>query len=375
MASEQAKGLTVRRFTVDLRMYRHSGIGRYLRNLFPLLLPKLDAGRIRVLGRRATIGEAAWLQDPRIEFIEEPAPIYSITEQAMGLRGAYRTTDLLWVPHYNAPLQYSGRMVVTMHDVAPLAVPGILGNPVKRIYAKLLIERAVKQAAAVLCVSEFTAGELAIRLKAPLSKLTVTHPGLDKEWPESALPHTEAESVPYLLYVGNIKPNKNLGLLLGAFALVMHLLPYRLVLAGKMRGFGTNDEAVIRQAEALGDRVRFTDEVSDTELISLYAGASALVLPSLYEGFGLPLLEAMQLGCPVLCSTAGSLPEVAGDAALYFDPHSEQELADRLCDVGNAVRMQELRQAGFARVRQFSFEECAERSADVMNRLLDRGCK
>jgi glycosyltransferase involved in cell wall biosynthesis len=365
--------MTVRRFTADLRMYRHSGIGRYLRNLVPLLLPKLNVDRVRVLSRRAIVGDAAWLRDERVEFVEESAAVYSVAEQSMRFRGVYRQTDLLWVPHYNAPLAYGGRIVVTMHDVAPLAMPEILGNAVKRAYAKLLIDRAVKQASAILCVSAFTEGELQNRLGVPQEKMTVTHPGLDADWPEIAVPHVEADGKPYLLYVGNVKPNKNLDLLLQAFARVMHSLPYRLVLAGRMRGFGTSDEAVIRQAEALGERVRFTDEVSDAELISLYAGASAFVLPSLYEGFGLPLLEAMRLGCPVLCSTAGSLPEVAGDAALYFNPCSVQELADRLCEVGDAARMQELRQAGFERVRRFSFEECAERSAVVMNRLLMEG--
>ena len=351
-------------------MVRHSGIGRYLRNLFPLLLPKLDADCVRVLSRRALVEDAPWFNDPRVEFIEEPAAIYSVAEQTMRARGAYRKTDLLWTPHYNAPLIYSGRMVVTMHDVAPLAMPEILGHALKRAYAKLLIERAVKQASAILCVSEFTAAELRNRLGVPPAKLTVACPGLEAGWPESAVRHVEADGVPYLLFVGNVKPNKNLAVLLKAFSLVMHVLPYRLVLAGRMRGFGTEDEAVIRLAETLGQRVRFAGEVSDPELISLYAGASAFVLPSLYEGFGLPLLEAMRLGCPVLCSTAGSLPEVAGDAALYFDSRSEQQLAERLGEVRDATRMDGLRQAGFKRVGRFSFEECATRSAEVMNRLL-----
>ena len=117
----------------------------------------------------------------------------------------------------------------------------------------------------------------------------------------------------------------------------------------------------------MGDRVRFTGEVSDEELISLYAGATALCLPSLYEGFGLPLLEAMRLGCPVLCSNAGSLPEVAGEAALYFDPRDEVELAQRLIQVGDTVWMERLRQAGRIQVEKFSFARCAEQTAAVLN--------
>jgi glycosyltransferase involved in cell wall biosynthesis len=362
------KRLTTGRLTVDLRMYRHSGIGRYLRNLLPLLLPLLDADRVRFLSKREIIGSPAWLADPRIEFKEEPARIYSVNEQMMSLRGVYRGTSLLWVPHYNVPLTYDGPMVVTIHDIAPLAMPEILGgNKTKQMYARLLIERAVRCATKILCVSEFTASELRERLGVPREKIVVTHPGIDAGWPEQAVPHLEADGLPYVLFVGNVKPNKNLGLLLRAFAKVQDVVPYRLVLAGKMRGFGTNDDAVLRQAEAIGDRVRFTGEISDEELISLYAGATALCLPSLYEGFGLPLLEAMHLGCPVLCSRAGSLPEVAGEAALYFDPRDDEELAKRLIQVGDASLLQRLRESGKIQADKFNFARCAEQTAAVLN--------
>jgi glycosyltransferase involved in cell wall biosynthesis len=363
--------MIVRRLTADLRMYRHSGIGRYLRNLIPLLLPKIEADRVRVIARRETVGEEDWLNDSRVEFVEEAATIYSVAEQTMALRGLYRDTDLLWIPHYNAPLVYGGRMVVTIHDVAPLAMPEILDSVLKRAYAKLLIERSVKQSTSILCVSRFTAEELTQRLRVPAEKMTVTHLGLDANWPHTMTRHVEADGLPYLLYVGNVKPNKNLALLLRAFAKVMGLIPHRLVLAGRIRGFGTNDDAVVRQAEAMGKRVRFAGEVSDTELIQLYAGASASVLPSLYEGFGLPLLEAMRLGCPVLCSTAGALPEVAAGAAMYFDPRSETQLAERLLEVMSTERMDALRYAGFEREKCFRLEECAEHTAVVMNLLLE----
>jgi glycosyltransferase involved in cell wall biosynthesis len=353
-------------------MVRHSGIGRYLRNLFPLLLPLLEADKIRILASRETLGSPAWLADPRIELFETTAAIYTIAEQLFSLRGAYRDTDLLWVPHFNAPLRYPGKMVVTIHDIAPLAMPQILGNALKRAYAKLLIERSVHQASAILSVSQFTRDELISRLAVPPAKITVTPAGLDLDWPQSAPPHTEPDATPYFLYVGNVKPNKNLSTLLQAFTTVLDRIPHRLILAGKIKGFGTNDDAVIHQAEALGPRVRFTGEVTDAELQQLYAGASALVLPSLYEGFGLPILEAMSLNCPVLASTAGSLPEVGGDAALYFDPHSAAQLANRLLELADTAAMQILRTLGQARVQQFSFQHCAEQSAAVLNRILSQ---
>jgi glycosyltransferase involved in cell wall biosynthesis len=261
-------------------------------------------------------------------------------------------------------------MAVTIHDIAPLALPQILNNALKRAYAKLLITRAVSQAHSILCVSDFTRTELLTRLHVPAEKLTVTHPGLDTDWPHTAPPHIEPDGTPYLLFVGNVKPNKNLALLLSAFAQVQHRIPHRLILAGKLHGFGTNDEAVLRQAQSFGDRIRFAGEVHDPVLQHLYAGASALVLPSLYEGFGLPLLEAMALGCPVLCSTAGSLPEIAGNAALYFNPQSPEELAARLLQLNDTALMDSQRTLGRARLTHFSFNDCAHQTATILNQHL-----
>ena len=360
------------RLTIDLRMYRHSGIGRYLRNLTPLLLPLLQTKAIRVLGSSALFGNAPWLHDPRIELHETEAPIYSLAEQALALGPALRNAGLLWVPHYNAPLLYRGPLVVTIHDIAPIALPEILSNSIKRRYARLLIERSVARASAILCVSQFTAAELTARLGTDPGKLTVTHLGLDADWPFAATQHYEPDRVPFLLFVGNVKPNKNLGLLLEAFTAVRDRIPHRLVLAGRMSGFSTGDEAVMRQADALGDRVRFTGEVPDAELTTLYAGASALVLPSLYEGFGLPILEAMQLNCPVFCSTAGSLPEIAGGAALAFDPRDPASLAACLLQLNIPAVLESLRRAGRERIQAFSFTHCAEQTAAVLNAQLER---
>jgi alpha-1,3-rhamnosyl/mannosyltransferase len=137
-----------------------------------------------------------------------------------------------------------------------------------------------------------------------------------------------------------------------------------------MSGFGTSDDAVLDRAAAMGDRVRLTGEIPDSALIALYAGAAALVFPSLYEGFGLPLLEAMHLGCPVLCSNAASLPEVAAEAALYFDPRNPKSIADCLLRVADAPLPESLRSAGRARAAEFSYARCAAQTATVLNRLL-----
>ena len=364
------RNASVRRFTADLRLWRHSGIGRYLRNVVPLLLPQLKYDRMRILGRRDHLDGEPWLADSRIQFVEETAGLHSLAEQSIPLRHRFGRKDLLWVPHFNVPLMYRGPLIVTMHDIAPLALPQILNSALKRRFARLAIEHAA-QADAILCDSLFTYSELQRFLNTPASRLQVIHPGLDANWPTHAAPHLEADGVPYVLFVGNVKPNKNLSLLLAAFRKIADRVDFRLLLAGRTHGLGTSDKAVLLDAEAFGDRVRFTGEITDQELHTLYAGARALCLPSRYEGFGLPLLEAMALDCPVLSSTAGSLPEVAGDAALFFSPDDETQLANLLLQTSDVASMDDLRRRGRDRLANFSFTQCAAATAVTMNSLAE----
>src|SRR5271154_3466734 len=146
--------------TIDLRMYSMSGIGRYLRNVVPQLLPLLEAKKIRVIGDRERLLADGWSKDSRVEVFDSRAGIYGLEEQALALNGALRGTNLLWVPHYSVPMLYTGRLAVTIHDMCHLALPQALNSVVKRSYARLLYENAARRASAVFCVSEFTAGEV-----------------------------------------------------------------------------------------------------------------------------------------------------------------------------------------------------------------------
>ncbi len=355
--------------TIDLRMIRHSGIGRYLRNLIPRVLPLLEAPHTRILADPAILGTPAWLTHPGLELHPTTAPIYSLAEQRLPF--TIPKAGLLWVPHYNAPMLHRGRLLLTIHDIAPIALPAILDSPLKRAYASLLIRRAVARAAHILTISRFTQSELVTRLHVPPDKITLAPLGLDADWPTQAPPHNEPDAVPYLLFVGNVKPNKNLSLLLQAFKQVQDRIPHCLLIAGRLHGFSTGDESVLASAKALGPRARFTGEIDDAHLQSLYAGASALIVPSLYEGFGLPLLEAMQLGCPVLSSSAASLPEVGGDAPLYFRPDSPDELAAAILQLLSPATVALMRERGYARLPHFSFDRCAHQTATVINNLLN----
>lgn len=357
--------------TIDLRMYRSSGIGRYLRNLIPLVLPRVEAKHLRVVGSASELTAEDWSKDPRVEVFESSAGIYGVQEQALALSGALRGTELLWVPHYSVPMLYSGRLAVTIHDVCHLALQESLDGNLKRMYARLLFSSVARKADAIFCVSEFTSSEVQRYLHVPADRIQVTHPGLDARWDPSVSPHREPDGVPYFLFVGNLKPNKNLGVLLTAFSQVTGQIPHRLIIVGKADKMKTVDGNVIYEAEKLSGRVHLTGEISDQRLMEYYRGAEALVFPSLYEGFGLPLLEAMSLSCPVLCSNTSALPEIGGDAVMYFNPRDPGDLAEKLVEIARTPELRsQLVQRGLTRLQMFSYEECARQTAEVLNRLL-----
>jgi glycosyltransferase involved in cell wall biosynthesis len=178
----------------------------------------------------------------------------------------------------------------------------------------------------------------------------------------------------YLLHVGTLQPRKNLGRLVAAFAAIASEEPdVELVLAGK-RGWGREDPAALAGHLGVGTRVHLLGYVPRTELPALYGSATAVVVPSLYEGFGLPVLEALACGVPVAASWGSSLPEVAGSAALYFDPLDVDELAGVLRRLlAEAPLRRRLSEAGPARAREFTWERCAAATQAVLERAARAG--
>lgn len=357
---------------IDLRMYRMSGIGRYLQTIMPVMVPLLDVARIRVFGKPSDLSHEVWASDPRIKVEDYRARIFSISEQLQGA-WKFRNVDLLWVPHYNISLLHRGRSIVTIHDLCQLALPELLGSTVQRRYAKLLLLTASRRADAILCVSNFTRDEIVRRLHIDGSRIIVTYPGKGIAERDVKVDLVCREGRPYILAVGNVKPHKNLSKLVDAFSKVQNTIPHDLVIVGKREGFLNSDTSLAQSCIPLGERIGFTGEVSDEELLGYYRNADALVFPSLYEGFGFPILEAMSQGCPVACSSTASLPEVAGDAALLFDPYSADEIAKAMVSiVTNYPLREKLIARGFQRIESFSAEYCGRRTAEAINAILSQ---
>jgi glycosyltransferase involved in cell wall biosynthesis len=358
--------------SIDARMLSHSGIGTYLVNLLPRIIDSLPDESFSLLGNSEEIRAVIKTQNARVTLIPCSASIYSIREQLELPRLIPKETKLFWSPHYNIPMLYKGRLLVTIHDVAHLAVPSSLGAWHKKAYAQLLFWQVRYKATAILTVSQFSKEEISRYIPSNNQSITVTHNGIDEAWfevPKLQRPHER----PYIIFVGNVKPHKNVQGLLEAFSLIKDKIPHNLVIVGKREGFISGDEGVAKQAEFLGQRVIFTGYVTDDVLKQYIAHAEALVLPSFYEGFGLPPLEAMACGCPVIVSNAASLPEVCGDAALYCDPHDPKDIAEKIKQLVENPSLQEsLRQKGLEQAKRFTWEKCARETLAVIQKVLEQ---
>jgi glycosyltransferase involved in cell wall biosynthesis len=355
---------------VDVRMLHASGIGTYLRHLLPLVIRSMDDVVFHLLGDSEALAALRWQAMPNVRLVDCKAPIYSIREQFELARKIPESTELFWSPHYNIPLFYRGCLLVTVHDVFHLAMPEFVGGFHKRLYAKAMFGAVARSADIVVCDSGFTARELLKFTGVPEQKLRVIRLGIDRSWfAPSRVPSPHEK--PFLLFVGNVKPHKNLVRLLDAFSSIAEVVPHDLVIVGKKEGFITGDDVVKERALRLGDRVHFTGYVDDAALRQYFSHAAALVFPSLYEGFGLPPLEAMASGCPVIVSNAASLPEVCGEAAVYCDPYHSEDIAQQILLVLRDESLRaDLARKGLEQARKFTWEACAEETSRVMRGLL-----
>jgi glycosyltransferase involved in cell wall biosynthesis len=247
---------------------------------------------------------------------------------------------------------------ITIHDLYFLDYPEHTSSEIRRDYPALAADHA-RRADGIIVNSEHTKRQVVERLKVAAEKVTVCTPG-NPGWPRRA----EAASVGPILFLGTLEPRKNLHRLLEAYALLLERRPDTpdLVLAGAL-GSPSSDlfSGPVSLARAI-DRVRITGYVSDDERQRLYAEASMLVLPSLEEGFGIPALEAMTIGLPVVASNRGALPEVIGSAGLLVDPEDANALAAAIARVLDepALRRQ-MSEQGAARAAQFTWQLSAER--------------
>jgi glycosyltransferase involved in cell wall biosynthesis len=312
-----------------------------------------------------------------IDIISFRSPIYSIEEQCYGgilLNSLKKSADLFHFPHYNVPLFFSGHFVVTVHDLVHMLFPEYFGTARAKM-ASIILKRSLVNAKRIIAVSQATAMDIKKTFPDVAHKVCIVY-----EYPSEFFnpqPIFDITSFKeknnlshYILYVGNRKPHKNIKRLIMAFQLLNHQFPnLQLVIVGKK--FTANDEVSILLKSLQNNDIIELDECDDEELRFFYCGAEALILPSLYEGFGLTALEAMACGTPVVVSDVASLPEIVGTAGLYFNPYNTENMAEMIHEIlSNKILHDELRAAGLARVKLFTREISARKTFEVYQKAL-----
>lgn len=286
------------------------------------------------------------------------------------LRARRHQLDLLHCP-LPLPVGDPGcPLVVTVLDAIPALYPQWFGR-VMGLRLRRWLRRGVVAADSLLTISQRTADDVRCLFPGLAAPIYPVYLG---SFLEGGPPPAPPAGPPYLLSVGTLEPRKNLARTLEAYALLAQARPRapRLVVVGG-QGWGGEDVAAVARRLGVGERVELAGFVSDERLRALYAGAALLVYPSLYEGFGFPVLEAMGMGCPVVASSTSSLPEVAGRAALLVDPTDPDQIAaamSRILDAPDLAR--QLREAGLRRARAFSWGRCARETLAAYRATLGR---
>ena len=364
------------RIGIDARKLKDYGIGSYVRNLVEAISrrPEAAAYDFRLYVRGEDLAAFPSLGD-NFSTVQEDSPGYSVSELT---RFAWRLMrerlDLYHSTHYVIPPLARARAVVTIHDIIHVLYPQFLPNRAALVYARVMIRRALNRADRILTVSYNTKRDLVDYFGVPPARVEVVYNGVSSRF-RPDLPREERDRVaakyrlprPYLLFLGGEKPHKNVRNVLRAFAQARkeRALPHSLVLAGPMPKNRSRVEAIIAALE-LESRVCRPGIVPEEDLPGLYAGADAFLYPTLYEGFGLPVVEAMASGVPVLTSSTSALQEIAGGYALLVDPMDVDAIAKGIVLLAtDPARRAEFVELGKRRARDFSWDRAAERTLQI----------
>ncbi|MBI4040031.1 glycosyltransferase family 4 protein, partial [Candidatus Daviesbacteria bacterium] len=289
--------------------------------------------------------------------------------------------DLVHFPHFNVPIFYGGSYVVTVHDLIHQrfqmrrsTTRDPLTYKIKQFGYNLAFKAALRKSKKILVPSNFVKNQLMNEWSQSSGKILVTYEGVDEKLLQliQKISAGDAKKIvsslniktPFIFYVGNAHPHKNVEGLIKAFGGLKRQFPnLSLVLSGHDHYFW---QRIVKEFPA--QKVIYTGYISDEQMIALYKTAEVFVMPSFEEGFGIPVLEAMAAGCSVVSSDRGSLPEVGGNASLYFDPSSLEDMNTKISQVLSKPQLRkELIDKGKIRYKEFSWERLAKQTLNVYN--------
>jgi glycosyltransferase involved in cell wall biosynthesis len=370
------------RIGIDARKLHDFGIGTYIRNLLRQLA-RLDRETEYVVFCRPEDREALTSLGENFRPVTERSANYSVAEQlAIPLALRREGVTLFHAPHYVLPPLVRCRSVVTIHDCIHLMFPQYLPSRLALQYARTSIALAARRAARVMTVSESSKRDILRFVDVKPEKIDVIYNAYDERFTiepreEDVVRVRERYQLhdEFVLYAGNVKPHKNLERLIEAFDLVRKRGLYHLKLV--MIGDDISKYTALRRAvhqHQLHKYVRFLGYMPEETLAVMYRLAGVFVFPSLYEGFGLPPLEAMASGTPVVTSNVSSLPEVAGNAAVLVDPYDALAIADGIHRVlTDETLRRDLRKKGVARAGMFSWEASVRRVHKIYLQVANDG--
>jgi glycosyltransferase involved in cell wall biosynthesis len=316
----------------DVRMIKSSGIGTQVRSYSEILTQEKDCD-INLIGNPYIIHEV--LPDYKGQITPFTAPIYSIKEQIA--YPALEKNSLLHMPHYNAPITRLSKSLVVVHDLIHLQ-SSQFSKPHYRMYAHFLLSRIADKAKKIVTVSDTTSAELLMRFPKAAGKITRIYNGLNHDLykpPTAAAIKSfrKKYNLPsdFFLVVGIGKRHKNVDTVIRALSLLWHDKSVKIPLV--IGGTGGSVPDYVQQEIVMNgveNFIHLLPYLPESEMPLMYASATVFIMPSLLEGFGFPVIEAMASGTPVLCSSASALPEIAGNAALFFDPKNQHDLREKL---------------------------------------------
>jgi len=358
------------RIAFDLRRIQNPGIGRYMKCLVEeILKQELDNDYLLILAPEAS--DAIGVQSANVTRVLSRSPYYSVREQIELPRilREYKV-DLLHSPHFVLPLIRPCPTVVTIHDVVYIACAQDLQSQLGKFYYTAMMRASAHLSTRIITDSVFSKNEIIRYLHIDPDKITVIYPAVDAAFGRisdvrvlDAVRSEYGIDRDYILYAGIYKGRKNHA---GLFRAFQHFLSNggdaQLVVAGPMN---EGEPPLQKLAKQLGisERVVFTGFITDSKLCALYSAARVYACPSLYEGFGFTILEAMACDAPVVCSEEASLPEVAGDAALYANPRNAESFAAALYQLFTDDSLhRDMIERGRRNLRQFSWRQAATRS-------------
>ncbi|MGB9621714.1 MAG: glycosyltransferase family 4 protein [Brevinematia bacterium] len=338
---------------------------------------------LQILSREEKTGMGRYIEEllPRLKEFKEfewisfkPKPIKGYrtiwTHTVLPFSAIIKNINLLFCPANLIPIYVPKKIkiLVTVHDIRPKIFPEAYSDKVRRYY-EFEYSFLFKRADRIITVSQYSKSEIEKFFPEAKGKINVIYNGID----HSKFRYLNLPRKKQILFIGAIAKHKNIGNAIKAFSKIYKEIQHKLIIVGSRdKGLPYDEEINEILKKIPEDRIEFTGKISDEEIVKLYNESELFIFPSLHEGFGLPPLEAMACGCPVLASNSSSIPEICIDAAMYFNPLDIEDIANKLIKAtSNTSLLEELRQKGIERAKKFNWETTAKETIKVIKQLLD----